>query len=248
MRVQQQPAYIIHHHNYSETSLLLELFTRDYGRVGVIASGARRGNNQRRALFNPFTSLLVDWSGKGELGVLGNIENKGPALNLVGESLYCGFYVNELILRLLHRHDAHVQLFVEYEQCLKRLEEEMANDAALRIFEALLLQELGYGLVLDQDAFDNMPLEEKVLYEYVADSGPRRIGADAAGARGAVIHGRSLIALSQGRLNDAQVLKELKQLMRALLARHLGDRPLNSRVLLQTLTRQQQTREGETQN
>lgn len=248
MRVQEQPAYVIHHHDYSETSLLVELFTRDYGRVGVIAKGARRARSERRALLNPFTPLRVDWGGKGDLGVLGSIEGDGGIITLSGESLYCGFYVNELILRLLHRHDAHEQLFQGYRRCLGELGDQTPNDVALRRFEATLLQELGYGLVLNHDAFDNMPIEDEALYEYVTDSGPRRIRDDEINHRGVLIHGRSLIALSKGQFSDAMVLQELKRLMRTLLARHLGGKPLNSRKLLQSLSRVQLNTEGEIQN
>ena len=123
MRILQQPACIIHHTDYSESSLLLELFTRDYGRVGVIAKGARRPKSGKRALLNPFSSLLLSWTGRGELGVLTQTEANGLPVVLSGEALYCGFYVNELLLRLLHRHDAHEALFEGYQNCLNRSEE-----------------------------------------------------------------------------------------------------------------------------
>ncbi|KPJ96844.1 MAG: hypothetical protein AMJ55_01570 [Gammaproteobacteria bacterium SG8_15] len=247
MRVQQQPAYVIHHHDYSETSLLLELVTRDYGRVGVIAKGARRGRGERRALLNPFTPLRVDWSGKGELGVLTGVEAAGAPLALSGEALYCGFYINELMIRLLHRHDAHVQLFSGYQQCLQGLQGDIGNDVALRLFEYLLLQEIGYGLVLERDAFDNMPIVADQVYEYVADSGPRRVAADAGQHTGALVRGRSLLALAEGRFDDPEVMPELKRLMRMLLARHLGDKPLNSRRLMQSVSRRPKASQGETE-
>jgi len=247
MRVQQQPAYVIHHHDYSETSLLLELFTRDYGRIGVIAKGARRAKNERRALLNPFTPLRIDWSGKGELGVLTGVEASGSALALSGEALYCGFYINELLIRLLHRHDPHAQLFDGYQQCLPRLQSDTRNDVALRLFEYLLLQEMGYGLVLDHDAFDNRPIEEDQLYEYISDSGPRLVvpGGEAHG--GSPVHGRSLVALATGRIDDPVILQELKRLMRMLLERHLGDKPLNSRQLMRSLSQRPKVSQGETE-
>jgi DNA repair protein RecO (recombination protein O) len=247
MRVQQQPAYVIHHHDYSETSLLLELFTRDYGRIGLIAKGARRAKNGRRALLNPFTPLLIDWSGKGELGVLTGVEASGAPLVLSGEALYCGFYVNELLIRLLHRHDAHAQLFGGYQQCLQRLLGDGTSDVALRQFEYLLLQEIGYGLVLDHDAFDNMPIEEDQHYEYIADSGPRRVVAGGERHDGALVQGRSLIALATGKLEDPAIMQELKRLMRMLLARHLGDKPLNSRQLMRALAQRPKVSQGETE-
>lgn len=235
MRILQQPAFIIHHYDYSESSLLLELFTRDYGRVGVIAKGARRPKSGKRALFNPFSPLLLSWTGRGELGVVMEIEANGLPVVLSGEALYCGFYVNELLLRLLHRHDAHEALFKGYQNCLDTLQANQSNDVALRIFEVLLLQEIGYGLVLDRDTVDNMPILADSLYEYVADSGPRRLNANETARQGIEIQGASLLALASGNLDEPDILRDLKKLARFVLERHLGDRPLNSRKLMQSV-------------
>lgn len=235
MRVHQQPAFIVHHYDYSETSLLLEILTRDYGRVGIIAKGVRRSRSGKRALLNPFSPLLLGWSGRGELGVLTEIEANGLPLELKGEATFCGFYVNELMLRLLHRHDAHEALFEGYQRCLQALQTGQANDVALRNFEALMLQELGYGLVLDRDTVANMPIQADLTYEYIADSGPRRLNAGEPARQGIEVRGATLLALAAGDLDEARTLKELKLLMRYVLKHHLGDRPLNSRKLMQTI-------------
>lgn len=246
MRVLQQPAYIIHHHDYSESSLLLELFTRDYGRVGVISKGARRPKSGRRALLNPFSPLLLSWSGRGELGVVTEIEANGLPLELKGEAIYCGFYVNELMLRLLHRHDAHEALFEGYQRCLQTLQIGQVNDAALRMFELLLLQELGYGLVFDHNTIDNMPIHPDSTYEYIADNGPRRLNSDEKPRHGVEVHGTTLLALAAGDIGQADTLRELKLLMRYVLKRHLGDRPLNSRKLMQSMKHYTPSASGET--
>jgi len=235
MRILQQPAYIIHHYDYSESSLLLELFTRDYGRVGVIAKGARRSKSGKRALLNPFSPLLLSWTGRGELGVLTETETNGLPLILSGDALYCGFYVNELLLRLLHRHDAHEALFDGYQSCLGMLQSSQSNDVALRNFEALLLQEIGYGLVLDHDTVDNMPIQADLLYEYIADSGPQQLSPNETARQGVEIQGASLLALASGSLGEPHILKDLKRLTRYVLERHLGDRPLNTRKLIQSV-------------
>lgn len=248
MRVHQEPSFIVHHYDYTETSLLLEILTRNYGRVGVIAKGARRSRSGRRALFNPFSPLLLSWSGRGELAVLTEIEANGSPLNLKGEATFCGFYVNELLLRLLHRHDAHEALFEGYQRCLQALQSGKANDVALRIFEVLMLQELGYGLVLDRDTVANMPIQADLTYEYFADSGPRRLNAGESARQGIEVRGATLLALAAGDLGEARVLKELKLLTRYVLKHHLGDRPLNSRKLMQTIKHRTPSGSGELQS
>lgn len=248
MRVQQQPAYLIHHYDYSESSLLLELLTRDYGRVGVIAKGARRPRSGKRALLNLFSPLLVSWSGRGELGVVTDIEANGLPLVLVGDVLYSGFYINELMLRLLHRDDAHSALFDGYHQCLRHLQSNPEHDAALRIFEALVLREIGYGLVLDHDTDSNSVIREEYLYEYTADDGPRRLQPGEIVEHGVEISGTSLIALAQGKVDGVKILRELKTLMRFLLKRHLGDRPLNSRKLINSIKQHTRIESGELQS
>lgn len=245
MRIQQQPAFVIHHHDYSETSLLLELFTRDFGRVGVIAKGARRPKNGRRALLNPFTPLRVGWSGKGELGVLTDVEADGAPFTLAGEVLYCGFYLNELLLRLLHRDDPHTVLFEAYHRSLGRLQQGGRIDVTLRMFEHQLLQEIGYGLVLDHDSNDNTAIAEDTLYEYVPESGPRRIGNADENVTGVVVHGSSLMALASGSIDEPRTLRELKRLMRFVLNRHLGGRQLNSRRLMRSVSRRTNITEGD---
>lgn len=237
MRVSQQPAYVLHHYSYRETSLLLELFTRDYGRFGVLAKGARRRGSRQRTPIEPFQPLLIDWSGRGELPVLSGAELNGDAMFLSGIGLYCGFYINELLLRLLHRHDPHESLFLAYRSALEALQTGRAVESTLRVFEKRLLQEVGYGLVLDQEIVDNGPIDPDGVYEYVVDRGPVRIARGRAGGfeRGIQVTGSSLLALAQERLVDPQALRETKVLMRRVLAQHLGGKPLNSRKLFRNL-------------
>lgn len=233
MRILQQPAYVLHHRDYSETSLLLEVFTAHHGRIGLIAKGARRASSRLRGVLKPFQRLLISWSGKGELAVLTGAEQEGPDTALVAQTLYCGFYMNEVLLRLLHRHDPHDALFDAYQHALQRLREDAANEAVLRIFEKHLLRELGYGLVLDRDIADNSPIEAQAIYDYAVDRGPRRLLHPELNlpTEGVRIRGASLLALMQESLCEAAALRDAKALMRAALARHLGDQPLHSRKL-----------------
>lgn len=232
MRVQQQPGFVLHQHPYSETSLLLEIFSADYGRVGLLAKGARRPGNRSRGVLKPFQPLLLGWSGRGELPVLTGAEAQEAALALAGRALYCGFYVNELLVRLLHRHDPHPRLYQAYQECLGGLDAAAGNESILRLFEKRLLQELGYGLVLDRDIGDNSPIAPEAMYDYILDRGPLRLHPQLnTRAEGVRMRGSSLIALARDVIDESAVLRDVKTLMRAALAHHLGDRPLMSRQL-----------------
>ncbi|MBI3777963.1 MAG: DNA repair protein RecO [Gammaproteobacteria bacterium] len=233
MRIHQQPAYVLHHRDYSETSLLLEVFTAQHGRIGLIAKGARRASSRVRGILKPFQRLLIGWSGKGELAVLTGAEQDGPDTSLAAQALYCGFYMNEVLLRLLHRHDPHDALFEAYQDALQRLRHDDSNEAVLRIFEKHLLRELGYGLVLDHDVADRTPIEVQAIYDYIVDRGPRRLAHPELNlpTEGIRMRGASLLALEQESFADAAALRDAKALMRAALARHLGDQPLHSRKL-----------------
>ncbi|OGI43940.1 MAG: DNA repair protein RecO [Candidatus Muproteobacteria bacterium RBG_16_64_11] len=233
MRVFQQPAFVLHTSDYRETSLLVEAYSRNHGRIGLIAKGARRAKTGLRAVLNPFQPLLLSWSGKSDLATLTAAEPDQTALILSGEALYCGFYLNELLMRLLHRHDPHERLFDAYRDALGQLQASGEHDVALRIFEKRLLQELGYGPVLDHEVGATTPIAPDRVYEYLPERGPVPVGGGPAG--GVRIHGRSLLALAAGRFSDAQELREAKRLMRSMLAQHLGERPLYSRELFQRL-------------
>lgn len=229
MRVSQQPAFILHRRDYGESSLLLELFSRDFGRLGAIAKGARRSRKATRALLNPFQPLLVGWAGKGELATLTGAETEAPALALAGTALWCGFYINELVLRLVHRYDPQEALFGFYQAALLELQRGVRYEAALRIFEKRLLHSLGYGLVLEREAERQAPIVAANQYVYVPDRGPIQglHGSDL----GICVHGASLLALAQERLTDEVSLHEAKILLRAVLSQHLGNQPLHTRRL-----------------
>jgi DNA repair protein RecO (recombination protein O) len=229
MRVIQEPAYVLHHHEYGETSLLLELFTRRHGRLGVVAKGARRARSPLRAALIPFQPLVMGFSGRGDLPTLTAAEPAGTAPAIAGEALFCGLYLNELLLRLLHRHDPHERLFESYSEALGRLGEGRDTEAALRVFEKRLLEDIGFGPVLDHDVQNGAPLQPDTIYRYLPERGP--VPAHAAEGEGIAVHGGSLLALASEQLVEETARREIKHLMRALLSRHLGERPLTSRDL-----------------
>lgn len=229
MRVNQEPAYVLHHYDYGETSLLLEMFTRRYGRLGLVAKGARRARSPLRAALIPFQPLVIGFSGRGELPTITSAESAGPAPAITGESLFCGLYLNELLLRLLHRHDPHEHLFESYIMVLGRLGDAQDTAAVLRVFEKRLLEDIGFGLVLDRDVLDGSPITSAQHYRYVPERGP--VPSHAAGDDGIAVQGASLLALAREQLVEETEQREIKNLMRALLARHLGGRPIISRGL-----------------
>lgn len=235
MRVAAEPAFILHSRDYSESSLLLEVFAARHGRLGILAKGARRPKSPWRGVLKPFQPLLLSWSGRAELAILTGAETERGTDGLTGPALFCGFYLNELLVRLLHRHDAHEALYGAYRQALSSLGRGEDPETVLRIFEKHLLRELGYGLVLDHDIDSQAPLDAQAVYDYLPERGPRRISSDAGPGEGVLIRGASLLALARERFDDANMLREVKTLMRAALARHLGDKPLNSRRLYQSV-------------
>ncbi|MFZ5621294.1 MAG: DNA repair protein RecO [Pseudomonadota bacterium] len=222
---QLQPGYILHQRPYRDTSLLLEVFTRDHGRLGLVARGARGPRARSRGLLQPFQPLLLSWSGRGELGTLAGVEAAGPARRLPGAVLYSGFYLNELLLRLLQRLDPHPELHEAYGRALAALPD--ATERALRLFEKALLEELGYGLLLDHEAHSGASVEADAWYAYELESGPVR-AAEHSPAR-LVLAGSSLLSLAAGELHDAQSLADAKRLMRAALGLYLGERELKTR-------------------
>ena len=229
MRIPLHPCFILHQRSYRETSLLLEVFSREHGRVGLIARGAKRKRAIPQGILQPYRRLLIAWSGKGELFTLTAIEPDFPSITLRSEQIMTGFYLNELILRLLHRHESHSDLFDAYEGALTRLGVGNSEQSILRIFEKNLLQSLGYGLVLDHDVQSGSPIDISQDYYYQFDLGP--LASKPSTSEHIKISGLTLQALQKDCLEDAASLREAKHLMRCILRRHLGGKPLASREL-----------------
>jgi DNA repair protein RecO (recombination protein O) len=261
-RVELQPAYILHQRAYRDTSVLLELFTPEYGRVGLVARGARGSRARWRGLLQPFQPLLVSWILRGELGTLTVAEASGGALMLAAARIASGFYLNEILLRLLARHDPHLELFGWYDATLRGLarlshpssiagvdlhatnggkkggQVEASTDLAeleilLRRFELRLLEVLGYRLVLDRDVNSGRAVEAGRQYVYHIEHGPvQRADADGVVEAGPCLSGDTLRALQVDNLSAASTRVEAKRLLRAVLGRYLGPKPLQSRHLL----------------
>jgi len=230
-RQDNQPVYVLHTYPFKETSLVVELFTRDFGRVSAVAKGARRPRSAMRGMLQSFQPLLGAWSGKLELKTLHSLEWYAGLLMLQGEALMCGFYLNELLLRLLPREDTHEALFDEYTQTLKLLSlapDDSAN--ILRRFELRLLQALGYAVPLAHNIRDEAVTAEAQYY-YVPEVGPVSLRHNYQ-ENGVQLSGKTLLDMAQDDYADLQTQQQSKQLMRLLMAHYLGDKPLHTRQLL----------------
>ncbi len=236
-RVELEPAFVLHHRPYRETSLIIEAFSRDVGRLGLIAKGARRPKSALRGLLQSFRPLLLSWSGSGELGLLTGAEPDGYVRPLAGEVLFSGLYMNELLMRLMHRHDPHQELFHHYGSAIEAIaciSHQQRTEAVLRIFEKQMLESIGYGLVLDRDIDSGEPIHGDHAYRYQTDRGPTSLMTG--DGDGVCLGGETLLSLARESLETERVLDEAKQLMRVVLRRYLGDKPLATRSLFRART------------
>lgn len=232
-RVQLQPAYLLHQRAYRDSSRILDIFSRQFGRVTLVAKGVRRAGSKQRAFLQPFQPLVVSWSLRTEMGTLTGVEPGGMASGLKGDSVLSAFYVNELLLRLLGKHDPHPEIFDDYGRVLGELENCGANAARpLRIFEKRLLEALGYGLVLDAVAETGEALDPEGRYVYMPEQG--LYPATGEGEAGAM-PGRSLLSLAAEELDDPISLRDARRLLRTILDLYLGPRPMRTREVLRAL-------------
>lgn len=229
MRVDLQPAYILHARSYRDTSLLIDLLTPDYGRVSAVARGVRKNKTPKRQLLNPFSRLLVCWQGKTDMKLLTSFESDNHFLSLTANHLYSGFYLNELLVRLLPEMDSHNGIYHAYEQSLNALQSCEEIEPLLRAFEFRLLAELGYGLDFAQDARNGCALVPQGFYECHIQEGFFSAAPDI--PEHFLLKGESLLAIGNGDYSSPITRLAAKQLTRRLLKPLLGNRPLNSREL-----------------
>ena len=228
-RKQLEPAYVIHRRNYSDTSLIVELITPAHGRVSVLARGVKRGKAQKSLLLQPFRSLHVSWTGRGELPVLGVAEEAGNTLHLQGEALACACYINELIYHLVPKFEPAQSLFTHYWPTVSACNELELRDRQLRYFEIALLEQLGLAPTLTHDIVTGEPIDAESRYRYRIPEGP--MPAELASGNGVELHGSTLLDIASMNFSSAQTLSESKKLTRALLHYHLDGKQLLSRDL-----------------
>ncbi|MXR36806.1 DNA repair protein RecO [Craterilacuibacter sinensis] len=230
-KIDRQSGFILHAQAYRETSLLLDVLTRDYGRVAMVARGARRPRAELRGLLLPFQPLSLAWFGKTELRTLHRAEWQGGVRLLAGQALVCGFYLNELLVRLTVREDPTPAVFTAYDAAVRALAQGEAQGVVLRRFELALLGALGYAPLLGHDGA-GAPLDAGSLYRVQAGSPPELWQGGVAHDGQAVVRGAVLLALAAGDFDDAHALREARGVTRLMLANLLGDDKLATRELL----------------
>ena len=234
-KVDGQPAYVLHTYPFRETSLIVEVFSRDFGRMALLARGARRPRAAIRGLLMAFQPLEIGWAGKGEVLTLMKAEWQGGQPLLTGDALFCGYYLNELLIHLLQREDAHDRLFAGYANMLARLAADprgSVREADLRSFEKTLLQELGYGLTLTHDSA-GQAIDPDAHYAYRMEQGAVRL--EHADAAVQAVSGKTLIDLEAEEFADPRSRIEAKQLMRTLMTYYLGGKELETRKIFREL-------------
>jgi len=224
------PAYVLHQYPYRDTSRIVEVFTSDHGRITLFARGANGPKSSLRSVLRPFQRLLVSWSGKTDACALVAAEIDGSLTTLGKERLMSGFYLNELLLKLTHRWDAHPEIFCAYAACMEALCAGAEEEPTLRLFEKRLLHELGYGLELAHTD-EGRPVQADGYYRFARQSGPQPCVADAPGA----VYGQSLSDLEAGHLHDARSLRDAKRVLRAAIDACLDGRLLQSREVMLAL-------------
>jgi DNA repair protein RecO (recombination protein O) len=228
-RVLGQPGFVLHSYPYKETSLIVDMFTRDHGRIGVVAKGAKRPLSKLRGVLQTFQPLSISFSGKSELRTLIDADWVGGMLPIEKTALLCGFYLNELLVKLLARDDPHPKLFDHYVATLNELAHNEPAQIVLRKFERALLKETGVAADLTRDTVTRMRVEPGELYVVDPERGARMAKM---GDTWPVVTGKTLIDMENEHYGDPQTQAQSKQLMRFLLAYHLGGAPLNTRQIL----------------
>lgn len=234
-RVEMEAAFLLHARPYRESSRILEVFSQQHGRTGIVANGARRPKSKWRSVLRPFQPLRMSWSGRGSLYTLRSAEPTSEPFDINGLALMSAYYLNELLIMLMHRRDAHPNLFAHYGAALAGLANEGEPEKVLRRFEVLLLAEIGYGLVVTEDVVDQQPLVADRRYEYVIDRGPVPVEPDDAGDL--VFSGADLLAIGRGEFSDQSQLRNAKRLLRPLLNWALGGKRLRTREVLASMVR-----------
>jgi DNA repair protein RecO (recombination protein O) len=235
--------FVLHSYPYRETSLIVESFTRSHGRMVFVAKGAKRPASAMKGVLNPFQRLLFNWFGKAEMKTLKAVEHGRIYPQLSGSALMSAFYMNELVLKLAHREDAHEALFDAYEHAVMQLSGvEAAIDirgigAVLRCFEMALLRELGYALTLSEEADTHQAINAGSQYFYLLERGPVAVGRAVrqGGGDGLQLSGKTLLDMAAGDFADPVTQQQAKQLMRRAINHMLGDKPLHTRQLIREL-------------
>jgi DNA repair protein RecO (recombination protein O) len=229
-RIAEQPAFVLHSYPYRETSLVIDVFSRDHGRLALMAKGAKRPHSALRGVLQTFQPLSMSWSGKSEMRTLTGAEWVGGMLPLTGDALLCGFYVNELLVKFCAREDPHPQLFHHYVVTLTRLAHDEPAVQVLRSFERVLLRETGYAMALDRTVARKAVTPDG-RYVFDPERGVREAASELP-SHWPVVSGQTLLDMERDDYHRVQTVAQSKTLMRFLLNTYLGGTPLATRQIL----------------
>lgn len=229
---QWQRGFVLHRREYSESSLLVDFFTENHGRITLLAKGARRPRSPLKSVLQPFTPLLLKWTGKGDLKTLTKAEPASLTLPMQTLALYSGFYVNEVLARVLENHTAYPELFQHYLHCMTKLASQPNEiEPILRTFEFQTLQALGYGINFTHCAATGLPVEPQMTYQFRESEG---FIASLLQNNHTFI-GKDLLAFSEMDFSEKDTLHSAKRFTRIALKPYLGSAPLKSRELFQSI-------------
>ena len=242
-RIASQPGFLLHSRPFRDSSQLIEIFSRDHGRIGLVARGVRSARSRYRGVLRPFAPLELSWTIAGDLGTLTGVEAAGRLPDLSGDALMAGFYVNELVLKLTHRHDAQPDVYAAYEAAVTGLAGRPDVEFTLRCFELRLLRAIGYGLDLEHDMVTGLPVEEDAWYRVKATEGVARATAD--GPDASLYSGAELRDIAAERLQDPALLKRARRILQSALEHCLEGRELYSRRVMRAMRRRAEAGDGE---
>jgi DNA repair protein RecO (recombination protein O) len=227
-----EQAFVLHQRPYRNTSLILDCLTLGHGRQALVARGARRPQSRQRPILEPFRKLRVSWIRRGEMGSLTHAESDGRESALGGQGLLAGFYMNELLLRLMQRGDQNESIYSCYSHCLDRLVAAGDTARALRLFERDLLEALGFGVDLERDFRTGEPIAPDREYVFEHEGG---LTVSHSPADKDQYSGRHLISLREQDLNDTDSLRAARRLLNRILEHYLGSRPLKTRAVMRQI-------------
>lgn len=237
-RVELEPAFILHQRDFRDTSKIIDMYTANFGRVSVIAKGVRTARSALRSTLQPFQPLRISWAGKSTLKTLTGAESAGCWSLLQGTPLLCGFYVNELTMRLAPTDQPDPELFVAYQQVIHQLSDQPVH-AVLREYELSLLASVGHGLNLLVDVSSGLPVQAELTYHYIPQYGPQIRPQVDVNMPSIAVKGQLLLAMQAGDFSARETLAVAARILRLELDHYLGAQPLKSRqVLLAMLNRE----------
>ncbi len=233
-RVQQQPAFILHHRPFRDSSQILDILTRDHGKIALVARGSRGAKSRLRGVLRPFLPLRISWVARSDLGTLTGAEAAGLPADLRGDVMLSAYYVNELLINFLHRHDPQAEIFGLYADTLEALGTHEGIASVLRSFEIELLGLLGYALSIEHESGSHQVLDPAGNYEYRMEQGAVAVSRSSGSM---VFSGALLSAIRAQHFEDPEVLLAAGRLLREVITHHLGGKELKSRKVLLELHR-----------